>query len=90
MEKLEVEIPVSVGDKVYRTTSSCEIQAGKVSEIVVASEYYNTNGDNFNKTEVKIVVNYGYCNSVTYKPEELGKKIFPTKESLIKHIVGEL
>lgn len=90
MERLDVEIPVSVGDKVYRTTSNCDIQAGEVMNIKVISEYYMTDGKKFSKVAVKFTVNYGYCNTVDYEPKDLGLNVFPTRKGLIKHIVGEL
>lgn len=90
MERLDVEIPVSVGDKVYRTTSNCDIQAGEVTNIKVISEYYMTDGKKLSKVVVKFTVNYGYCNTVDYEPKDLGLNVFPTRKGLIKHIVGEL
>lgn len=33
MENLHVEIPVSVGDTLYRTNSKCEIEQGVVTKI---------------------------------------------------------
>lgn len=90
MERLDVEIPVSVGDKVYRTTSNCDIQAGEVTNIKVISEYYMTDGKKLSKVVVKFTVSYGYCNTVDYEPKDLGLHVFPTRKGLIKHIVGEL
>lgn len=49
MERLDVKIPVSVGDKVYRTTSNCDIQAGEVTNIKVDSEYYMPDGKKLSK-----------------------------------------
>lgn len=90
MERLDVEIPVSVGDKVYRTTSNCDIQADEVTNIKVDSEYYMTDGKKLSKVVVKFTVSYGYWNTVDYEPKDLGLNVFPTRKGLIKHIVGEL
>lgn len=90
MERLNVEIPVSVGDKVYRTTSNCSIQTGEVKNIKVVSEYYKSNDQSVNQSKVEFTVNYGYCNEVTYKPNDLGLNVFPTRKGLIKHIVDSL
>lgn len=90
MERLNIEIPVSVGDKVYRTTSNCSIQTGEVIKIKVISEYYKNGSQPMNQSEVEFIVNYGYCNEITYKPNDLGLNVFPTRKGLIKHIVDSL
>lgn len=90
MERLNIEIPVSVGDKVYRTTNRCEIEIGRVTDIKFIAEYYSDGNESHNRSEVKFTVTYGYGNNIVYKPEELGKTVFLTKKDLIKHIVGEI
>lgn len=40
MERLDVEIPVSVGDTLYRTNSKCKIEQGVVTNIDVNANYY--------------------------------------------------
>lgn len=89
MERLNVEIPVSVGDKVYRTTSNCEIETGEVIYIKIESSYYMNGNQKLNRTDVLFTVKYGF-NELTYKPDALGITVFPTKKGLVKHIVGEL
>lgn len=89
MERLDVEIPVSVGDEVYRTTNNCGIQAGEVTNIKVISEYM-TDGKKLNKVAVKFTVSYGYDNTVDYEPKDLGLNVFPTKKGLLMHIVSKL
>lgn len=41
------------------------------------------------RQEVIFSVSWGYIYE-TYKPTELGIKVFPTKKGLIKHIVDKL
>lgn len=90
MENLHVEIPVSVGDILYRTNSKCEIEQGVVTKIDVDAEYYRVDSTQKGfKQEVTFSVSWRYIHE-TYKPSELGIKVFPTKEGLIKHIVDKL
>lgn len=90
MENLHVEIPVSVGDTLYRTNSKCEIEHGVVTEIDVDAEYYRVDSTQKGfKQEVTFSVSWR-CIHETYKPSDLGIKVFPTKESLVKHIVDKL
>lgn len=90
MENLHIEIPVSVGDTLYRTNSKCEIEHGVVTKIDVRAEYYRVEStQNGFKQEVIFYVSWGYIHE-GYKPFELGIKVFPTKEGLIKHIVDKL
>lgn len=91
MEKLDIEIPVSVGDKVYRTTNTCDIITGIVTHIDVDSVFYRTDGKNYNKHNVKFTVDWsGSWTTTAYTPDDLGVSIFPTRKGLIKHIVESL
>lgn len=90
MENLHVEIPVSVGDTLYRTNSKCEIEQGVVTKISVNAEYYRIDSTQKGfEQEVIFSVSWRYIHE-TYKPFELGIKVFPTKEGLVKHIVSAL
>lgn len=92
MERLEVEIPVSVGDKVYRTNNTCDVLVGEIIRVEVDSEYYKSDSQVINKSDITFTVKYGYGynNEVKYGPNDLGTKVFSTKKDLIKHIVGEI
>lgn len=91
MENIYIEIPVSIGDKLYRTNSNCEIDEGEVVKIYTTTEFYKVNKNQSGSNQkVEITVSWGYCNNVSYNPEELGVKVFSTKEDLIKCIVGKL
>lgn len=85
-----MEVPVSVGDKVYRTTRNCSIQTGEVTKIEANSGSYKNSNKIFINSVVKFTVNYGYCDKATYKSDDLGSSVFLTKGDLIKHIVDSL
>ena len=90
MERLDVEIPVSVGDTLYRTNSKCKIEQGVVTNIDVNANYYRIDKlQKGFKQEVTFSISGGYIHE-TYNPSELGVKVFPTKEGLVKHIVSAL
>ena len=99
MEKLEVEIPVSAGDKVYRTTTKCGIIEGMIEVVEVkaksliqdTSAYTKVISPAKNNIYISIVVKWqSYRDYEYYNPSDMGTKIFLSKEELIKHLVGML
>lgn len=91
MESIHIEIPVSVGDKVYRTTRECTIQSGEVNDIKAVSNFYRVDRNNTDsKTKVVFTVNWGYCNSTEYTVDKLNVDVYLDKKELVKQLVNSL
>lgn len=90
MERYNVEVPVSVGDIVYRTTKDCTIEQGIVTCITVVTKFYTIgSNESDSKREISFSVNWG-CVSNTFEINQLNKKVFLSKNDLIKQIVSSL
>lgn len=85
-----MKIPLSVGDKVYRTTEKCEIQEGEVIKIKISSIYHKESPKGLvtNTLEKRFVVSYEGYDGIKYDVEDLGKKVFLSEKSLIRHLMS--
>lgn len=98
MEKLEVEIPVSAGNKVYRTDDSCNIIEGIIERVCVRAvslikdtshaRVVSLAKDN---VQISIVVKWSDCRDMKYyEPSDIGTEMFLSSKELIKHLVSML
>ena len=95
MEKLEVEIPVSVGDKVYRTNDESNVIEGIIEAVKISAdsyiEYTSTREVSPDKYGINISIVVKWPNgggNKYYKPSDIGTEIFLSKKDLIKHLVS--
>ena len=99
MEKLEIEIPVSAGDKVYRTDNKSNIIEGIIEVVKISADSYIKNTSAYTREvspakdniQISIVVKWpNYRDNEYYKPSNIGTEIFLSREKLIKHLVDML
>lgn len=98
MEKLEIEIPVSVGDKVYRTSNKCTIEEGIIEKInVEASSTVDrscpvcTVSSYMNNLYIGIIVQWkGHRDYDRYKTDDINVKFYTSKKNLIQSLVNKL
>lgn len=93
MIKLTVDIPIEVGNKVYQTTSKCDVVEGIVSDIFVSARYNDRQLAliKLNNPAIDITITVRWPNGiVSYDVCDLDKAIFTSKEGLIKHLVNLL
>lgn len=90
MERVNIEIPISVGDKVYKTNEKSEVVTGVIKEIIVVQKYYKINDNsNGSRLEITFRVSYG-CSTITYDLDDLDTSIFTSKKALLKHIMDSI
>lgn len=89
MKSLEVEIPIEMGDKLYRSTADCKIVEGTVYEVAVSIKIFRDRLKNKQDTKLTITfcVNWGtYLGDSVYTSSDLNKVVFTSKELLIEHL----
>ena len=89
METLKIEIPVSLGDKLYSIEES-EIKTYIVKDVLIGSSVDDIMS---NRNSVFLELEYESGMTITGKvsvEKYLNKKFFTTKKELIKHIINQL
>lgn len=78
---IEIESPVTIGDKVYRTNQFCEVLVGEITQLTIIKQYSERN------TEYIIFdVLWNDSTNSNYINVDINKLIFLSKEELIKHL----
>lgn len=78
---IEIESPVTIGDKVYRTNQFCDILVGEVIQLTIIKQYNERNTE-----YIKFDVLWNDSTNSNYVNVDINKLIFLSKEELIKHL----
>ena len=89
METLKIEIPVSIGDKLYSIEES-EIKTYIVKDVLIGSSVDDIMSDRNNIfLELEYESGMPVAGKVSVK-KYLNKRFFTTRKELIKHVINQL